>query len=143
MPPSSRTTTSRCSDQGIIKLEARDMTYVCFVSGTCSKLLTLFGCQQENNSTMCRIIRLMPNYRSLAPTDQPIALSWGHATIHEIPCRHQVIMRNGNLPETRNYSDWAWTQNVSVALAPGPHVVTLCFIGNALVRVVSVRARQT
>ncbi|CAM9259092.1 unnamed protein product, partial [Hapterophycus canaliculatus] len=47
----------------------------------------------------------------------------------------QVIMLNPNLPETRNYSDWAWTQNFSVALTPGPHVATLCFIGNAVVNV--------
>ncbi|CAM9771595.1 unnamed protein product, partial [Scytosiphon promiscuus] len=47
----------------------------------------------------------------------------------------QIIMLDSNLPETRSYFDWAWTQNYSVALAPGPHVVTLCFIGNAVVNV--------
>lgn len=45
-----------------------------------------------------------------------------------------MIVLNGNLPKTANYSDWKWTQNSSVALTPGPHVVTLCFIGNAVVR---------
>lgn len=44
-------------------------------------------------------------------------------------------MLNGNLLETKNYSDWAWTKNASVALAPGPQVVTLCFIGKALMTV--------
>lgn len=43
-------------------------------------------------------------------------------------------MLEGNLQETANYSDWKWTQNASMALTPGPHVVTLCFIGKALVR---------
>lgn len=43
-------------------------------------------------------------------------------------------MLDGNLPETANYSDWKWTQNTSVALTPGSHVVTLCFVGNAVVR---------
>eukprot|EP00752_Nemacystus_decipiens_P002207 g2098.t1 len=47
----------------------------------------------------------------------------------------QVIMLDGNLLASANYSDWKWTQNTSVALAPGPHVVTLCFIGNAVVNV--------
>lgn len=43
-------------------------------------------------------------------------------------------MLDSNLPETSSYSDWNWTKNASVALTPGPHVVTLCFIGNAVVR---------
>lgn len=49
----------------------------------------------------------------------------------------QVIMLDGNLPQTANFSDWEWTQNASVSLTPGPHVVTLCFIGNAVVRTTS------
>lgn len=52
-------------------------------------------------------------------------------------CR-QVIMLDGNLPYSASYSDWKWTENSSVVLAPGPHVVTLCFIGNAVVREASV-----
>lgn len=47
----------------------------------------------------------------------------------------QVILINGNLAQTQTYFDWAWTGNASVALTPGPHVVTLCFIGNAVVNV--------
>lgn len=46
---------------------------------------------------------------------------------------HQVIMLNRNLPNTGGYNTWTWTGNASMSLEPGPHVVTLCFIGNGLV----------
>lgn len=70
-----------------------------------------------------------PNYLSLSRA----ALFRG---VHEpvLLLYQQVIMLNGNLAETQTYSDWAWTENASVPLTPGPHVVTLCFIGNAVVR---------
>ena len=42
-------------------------------------------------------------------------------------------MMNKNLPQTGSYSTWAWTGNASVALEPGPHVVTLCFIAQGSV----------
>ncbi|CAM9354034.1 unnamed protein product, partial [Laminaria digitata] len=47
----------------------------------------------------------------------------------------KVIMMNKNLPQTGGFSTWAWTGNASVALEPGPHVVTLCFIAQGMVNV--------
>ncbi|CAN0423990.1 unnamed protein product [Pylaiella littoralis] len=54
----------------------------------------------------------------------------------------QVTNAEQYLPQTQNDSDWAWTQNSSVALAPGPHVVTLCFVGKALVNNGSLTIRR-
>lgn len=42
-------------------------------------------------------------------------------------------MTNGNLPDTGGYAAWEMTDPASVSLERGPHVITLCFIGNGIV----------
>lgn len=42
-------------------------------------------------------------------------------------------MTNGNLPDTGGYAAWEMTDPASVYLKRGPHVITLCFIGNGIV----------